>query len=237
MFSNPLSSNTSPCRGDPGRFAVSHGHKRNSSTGTGIRSSPLSSMPAPPPPTPTALYNDRILLGQDPNSCYDASSRSTSTYSTIPFSALPSMMHMSPGYPDISAYDRTTRNQFEVRIPSDQLEKILNALESPKRASSQAGSDAKNMPPPPLPLYVAGPKGVGTDQLPVPAHLHSFVDRRGESHSNLSDISMHAACTEFPKCTAEDSDGHIVHSSPAAPAKTVRSRKEGSIDVDNSKQH
>lgn len=212
----------------------SHGnemaHQRNLSVNSAANShcsSPVFSsstgMPGPPPPTPAMTISYSI----GPGSICDGSSRSTSAYSNIPFSSLPMM---SDQLGQLTGH----------HAPSGQLKAILNTMNvsNTNRTlfSTVHGADfeSKSMPPPPLPQHALDAKVYGTPHrraftCPEPSisqqeqAISASGDRRLESQSNASDVSMHAACTSYPNCTSEDAEGHIVHT----PSADVQGRKEG----------
>lgn len=179
----------------------------------------------------------------DPNDNYDFASRSTSAYSAMVDAAAP-LMFRAPGqllhtpsvYPEVHA-NGSAKSEVTVRIPSDQLQMVLDVL-SPKQ-SHQNVKPAATMPPPPLPSFAAAAKVDGSAHgghfgeplAPNPQHppfardVIDFYDRR---QSRQSDVSMHAGCNSFPACTTEDGEGHIIHSDANNPATVVRGRKEGS---------
>ena len=178
---------------------------------------------------------------QDLNSNYDGSSRSTSAYSTFTDSAAPLLNkgQMVRAYPSNHADAARKDPHFNIRLPSDQLQMIINAIQPPVQDQNQPTADpAATMPPPPLPAHAMskvaplndqGTVSFGqTSRTPLGPDVFSFIDRRAESR--YSDISMHAGCTSFPTCTSEDADGEIFHNgnTPGAPATVVRGRKEGS---------
>lgn len=119
----------------------------------------------------------------------------------------PSYQPQSLGYTP----DSMQKRQLEVRLPSDQLNKVITAFKQyPGGFSSESPITTPEdstliMPPPPLPIH---------------------AQKRGGDHS--SDVSMHAGCTHFPSCTSEDDKGHIIHSSPHALSNAVKGKKEGS---------
>ena len=194
----------------------------------------MSSFPGPPP------ASARDVFQQATNGHHEGSSRSTSAYSTFSDSAAPLMQNNPsvPAYPGTHE-DVTRKNQqFAFRLPSDQLQMIINSI-SPSPTQQQHSFDpAATMPPPPLPAHAMAAKDTSIgDQCAVPLEAvtdplfgqdfgSTFVDRRAESR--YSDISMHAGCTSFPTCTSEDAEGRIVHDSPGAPAAVVKGKKEGS---------
>lgn len=182
----------------------------------------------------------------DANSNYDGSSRSTSTYSIMPDSAAPLLngCALVPAYPGTHADMDRKSHPFSFRLPSDQLEKLIQGIK-PQTQQLQPGTiSGTTMLPPPLPPHAAAAKDSllqdrdgtfvsATADLPFGSDVVHFTDRRDESR--YSDISMHAGCTSFPTCTTEDAEGHIVHDintngngTPSAPATVVRGRKEGS---------
>lgn len=208
-------------------------HQRNLSVNSAASShysSPVFSsstgMPGPPPPTPAM----NMSYGNSPGSICDDSSRSTSAYSNIPISALPIMNDQ---------LGQMTGHHGS----SGQLKALLSAVNVSNANRTlfsnvyTASSEDKSMPPPPLPQHAVDAKVHGTPHrrvmtCPEPSatpqqHAMSISgDRRMESRSNESDVSMHAACTSYPTCTSEDAEGHIVHT----PSAVVQSRKEGNED-------
>ncbi|KAK3723144.1 hypothetical protein LTR37_001867 [Vermiconidia calcicola] len=176
-------------------------------------------------------------ITHDMNSNYDASSRSTSAYSVMGSSAAPLLMNPTlyaptPAYPTI-AHPDGTRQQVKVRLPSDQIQMIISALQ-PAPQTHEDATRATAMPPPPLPQHAQASK-VNVENVtttngsmlpPFGSDVINFIDRRAESRH--SDVSMHNNCDSFPSCTTEDAEGHVVHNPPAAPATVVRGRKEGS---------
>ncbi|KAK5121153.1 hypothetical protein LTR85_005637 [Meristemomyces frigidus] len=158
----------------------------------------------------------------------DGSSRSTSAYSAYSSAAYPPM-HMTATYPASYPYAPTisapmgahqlgahamSQEAMKFRLPTDQLQTIINALSPPKQVANTA------MLPPPL------PQPQPQHQRPImPTPLMApMIDRRGDSR--YSDVSMHAGCTSFPACLTEDGEGHLQHTN--GPATAVKGRKEGS---------
>jgi len=125
------------------------------------------------------------------------------------------MTPCGPGYqlqPFGYTPDSMQKRQLEVRLPSDQLNKVISAFKqypggfNTDSPSSTAPDDSTLiMPPPPLPTH---------------------AQKRAVDHS--SDVSMHAGCTHFPTCTTEDEKGHLIHSSPLVGSSAVKGKKEGS---------
>ena len=205
-------------------------HKRMSSSGNLSMPFPVAALPTQPPTFPLNPYAHDFV------SNYDGSSRSTSAYSVLPDSAAPLLPKTmpAPAYPATRA-DISKKNQVNIRLPSDQIQMIINAISSPS-PNQQAVHTETIMPPPPLPLHAAS-KGLPSshqrsasvapnDRPAFGTDIVSFTDRR--ESSRYSDISMHPGCNSFPDCTTEDAEGHILHSTPQAPATVVRGRKEGS---------
>lgn len=130
-----------------------------------------------------------------PHNSYANSSRSTSAYSTIPASALP--LPLPAAVAAAAARSPAQSNNHlqehvQLRIPSDQLERILNAIGTPKAVDH-------TMPPPPLPQHVVAASQLNGDESVT------AVDRRV---ANCSDVSIHPD----PACTTEDNEAQIVHS-------------------------
>jgi hypothetical protein len=234
MLSNPTLNGayfSGPMTASDITFATKH--KRAASTNN--VNLPMCSISSQPP-RPTSPLNP---FTNDPNSNYDGGSRSTSAYSIMPDSAAPllakGLFHPTPGFPvSIGGTDKT---HLSLRLPSDQLQKIINALDSKFLAHQDQPTinPTATMPPPPLPQHAFNAKAgedqangetTGITQPQTDAGNGEVTSRRGES--SYSDISMHANCTSFPTCTSEDHDGHIVHSTPNAPATVVKGKKEGS---------
>lgn len=204
-------------------------HQRNmsvNSTASSHYSSPVFSssngMPGPPPPTPTLS----LTYGLGPASICDDSSRSTSAYSNIPYASLPLPISQIGSFTAFQA-------------PSGQVKAMLSNVNvsNANRSLFSNVHDSNIMPPPPLPQHALDAKVTGTpdrraftcpdirttpqqDQVMQP----SLSERRMESQSNESDVSMHPGCTSYPNCTSEDVEGHIIH----APSAVVQGRKEGS---------
>lgn len=232
MFSNPLH-NSSYNYGSS--YAASQHPQtaseplRYSSSGFNSLTSPAGHVPGPPPPTPVnGSYSFRAANTSDPYAgFYDLnSSRSTSTYSSLSsnFDALPL------AYSDASAIGH--KKQVELRLRSDQLRQIINALSPPKVEQSASSAATAAMPPPPLPLTktpaaakqrTSSYTTTATEQGPLTA-IRDAAGRHGESR--CSDISMHASCTSFPDCFHEDLEGKIIHLN-AAEAAYIKGRKEG----------
>ncbi|KAF2170110.1 hypothetical protein M409DRAFT_19716 [Zasmidium cellare ATCC 36951] len=212
IFKNPIKSDGGLVFGQGPAFASRATHQRNMSA------SSMNSMQSSPSyfggPLPPSSFN--YAPGLVPPNTYANSSRSSSAYSTIPVSSLPLPVAVaaaaarSPACPSNS----TLQDHVQLRIPSDQLEKILSAIGTPKAVDH-------SMPPPPLPQHViAAAQATGNEAA-------GAVDRR---LANGSDISMHPDCESYPVCTSEDTEGRVVHNPPA---QGVRSRKEGTIDNHN----
>jgi hypothetical protein len=130
--------------------------------------------------------------------------------------------------PSVTEAHRQQKTQLEIRLPSDQLQKLILAMSSPKQQESMS------MPPPPLPLHALAAKG-GASSHPVQSDSKIAQTLASDSSVGLhsasrdsSDVSMHTACNLFPICTTEDDSSIVVHNSPACPTTSVKGRKEGS---------
>ncbi|KAK4504052.1 hypothetical protein PRZ48_004967 [Zasmidium cellare] len=209
IWKNPVRADTALPFGQGPAFASRATHQRNMSASSmnSVQSSPSWYGSGFPPPS----FN--YGQGPVPPNSYADSSRSSSAYSTIPVSSLPLpaatavAAAMSPAWPSNSTIQ-------EVRIPSDQLAKLLEAIGTQKTVDN-------SMPPPPVPQHaLAGTQANGNEAA-------STGDRRV---ANASDISMHTDCESYPACTTEDTEGRVVHNPPAP---GVRGRKEGLIDNHN----
>lgn len=209
-----------------------------------------------PVPTPRRLASNNILGSPMPfadldnhamfdafnpfvqyaNGMQDTGTRSTSAYSNITDSAAP-LFHNAPSVPTYPAAhgETTPRNrQVQFRLPSDQLQMILQAMSPASSDRPTPAPASNNMPPPPLPTLTTVHKGTEFPSPQYPSLGSPFrsgtnytSDRRAESR--YSDVSMHAGCNDFPSCTSEDAEGRLVHSNPPiTPAKVVKGKKEGS---------
>ncbi|KXT07765.1 hypothetical protein AC579_2786 [Pseudocercospora musae] len=207
-------------------------------------------MPGPPPPTPT--YADRFAAYHYPP---DGSSRSTSAYTTISQAALPLTALQSIGtagsllpFSGMDGERLHRGSEGRLRMPSGRLDDLLGAIREQREAAGAGQlADAFSMPPPPLPQHAVRARTAETAHgraLGSPMMTDSGAqvneedldnaDRRAMARSNISDVSMHANCENFPTCTSEDAHGHLVHhSTGVAPAAVMRSRKEGSADLTN----
>lgn len=206
-------------------------HRRNfsvNSVESSYFSSPVfsgnTSMPGPPPPTPAMS----MTYGISPGSICDDSSRSTSAYSTIPYSSLPIL---NDQFGQLGDHHSAT-SQVKAYLSN------INISSSNRTSISTipcASYESHSMPPPPLPQHAVDAKVIDMPDCSAitspeprtapqePQVMQNGVDRRKESRSNESDISMHAGCTGYPDCTSEDTNGHIVHT----PSAVVQGRKEG----------
>lgn len=221
-------------------------HRRKMSVNSAASSyfsSPMfsSGMPGPPPPTPAMS----MTFGISPGSICDDSSRSTSAYSTIPYSSLPML---SDQVGQLGGQPPAT-SQVKAMLSNIPVSNANRTLFSSIIPGSQ---ESHGMPPPPLPQHALDAKVNCTPDRRAftspdlrtapqqPQVMPSASNRRKESRSNESDVSMHAGCTSYPNCTSEDAEGHIVHT----PSGVVQGRKEGndngmsesSIVVEISKQ-
>lgn len=213
--SYPQHSTNAKSRNDPA-------HQRNlsvNSTASSHFSSPFfsSSMPIPPPPTPATS----MMYGFNPGNICEDGSRSTSAYSNIPYSSLPLPV----------ANDQLDQS-LGMHAQSTQLKAMLNTINVSNTNRTlfsempTAGYEENNMPPPPLPQHALDAKVTITQDRraftwPDPRTASQQGDigatsgeRRVESNSTYSDVSMHAGCTSYPNCTSEDAEGHVVHSPP-----------------------
>jgi hypothetical protein len=233
-------------------------HKRVASTSNSNLPAAMGGLVTPP--LTATFHHPGVYPGMyDTNGVYDAGSRSTSAYSSMTDSAAPLLkkdvpipMHfISTQYPTTYPTPQTeaarkAQNQFAIRLPSDQLEMIIKAIQVPHQ-TQHIGEPTSTMPPPPLPQHVTAPgDNVQTEHRKISFGLTfppvnenggtttAHTNRREDSR--FSDISMHPSCASFPACTTEDAEGRIVHSADcnaatngtSAPASVVRGRKEGS---------
>lgn len=208
-------------------------HRRAMSASSFTLSSPMKGMPAPPPPTPIlgGLANFRSD-SNDSAGDHEMNSRSTSAYSQdVPYHFGQQISNGLLPMPLGSMHDYTQyqKKQLEVRLPSDQLQKLISAMTSGTKNESLPGIDM-SMPPPPLPQRAVAARGDAAPDRLAPMGVNQFPSMNGHNRrdNSCSDISMHGGCSIFPLCTSEDEQGQIVHSSPALPSSGVKGRKEGS---------
>ncbi|KAK4955444.1 hypothetical protein LTR66_013438 [Elasticomyces elasticus] len=124
------------------------------------------------------------------------------------------------------------QKHLELRLPSDQLKQIIEALSPPKpapRKPSGARSTFTTMPATSSTLAASA-------TAPAAAHMPSSTmaapdSRRTSGASGMlslrkesrdSDVSMHAGCAEFPACMQTTPRGTVYHT----PTGHVRGRKE-----------
>lgn len=268
MFENPLVPKQQVASNNSGfTFPGMDGdfHKRNYSNGSANNlSSPLRGIPQPPPPSPAwGFYNFRGL-----QPLYDGlDARGTSMPSALNSEQIshalgslscamtgPAVSASTAGnvsLPPINNFAPNTNQQLQVRLPSDQLQKLISALKSGTQHETQNPSHSQAMPPPPLPPHALAAKGAftGQDGLPNAGHGEHYqatsttIRNPGpRDESQGSDVSMHTACAYFPTCMTEDDAGQVIHSSPApaTPSNDIKGKKEGSSpakrEVPSSKQ-
>lgn len=131
---------------------------------------------------------------------------------------------------------RNRKSQLEVRLPSDQLQQLIHAINTPQNQETQTMTPGQAMPPPPLPAHARAAKAGSTGHVAQPSPDHVAQHAAGinihqstpRDESRGSDVSMHAGCTYFPNCTTEDDCGHVIHSSPAVTPSLIMGKKEGS---------
>lgn len=198
---------------------------------------PPGAVPRPayqPVDSPLQAYNQAAAAKHDGDG-----SRSSSQYSVVPDSARPLFSRdlFTQTYPAHAVDPARKAGQMAVRLPSDQLQMLLHAINP---VHQQPGTiSAVQMPPPPLPAHAISARQDGAShqrfgssgavERPPLADTVHVVDRRGDSR--YSDVSMHAGCTSFPTCTTIDSDGHVEHTAAAPPATMVKGKKEGSAST------
>lgn len=234
LLANPMPvSNYLPSPGMFSASALPANHKRTASRKIEVRPVVKSTHAAGLLPDP---------FTHDSSSNNINSSRSTSTYATVDEAAGP-LLHKIPAIPALHGEiptDPQSSSQPQWRLPSDQLQEILRAIQPAKENADQVNSNNSapaNMLPPPLPTQTTDAKAksfplLKTDVMHPNVDVHlgpgvvDFMSRR--DLSRYSDISMHAGCTGFPACTSENEHGQLVHTVPEAPATVVKSKREGS---------
>lgn len=163
LLRNPLASNG--YSGAPpmlGAVGMPKKHKKAISAATTFVVPPTALM-VPPIQQPLNPFT------QDQHSNYDGSSRSSSSYSNISNSAAPLLPQMPiiPPYPGTFADSaRKQHQQFAWRLPSDQLQQILNAIHPTSAGGTEASTNA-SMPPPPPPAHAPTPRPQAQGQLPM----------------------------------------------------------------------
>lgn len=236
MFEHPL--RTEVQSNSHGLSAASqlygNAHRRTYSNSSINESSPMRGMPMPPPPTPAMGHFDpQALQVAHMQSLHDIGASgpylSDLVHGQEPLNALghTALSHTNEGH-------RQPKTQLEVRLPSDQLQKLILALSPPKPAETQS-SDFTQMPPPPLPLHALAAKAGGNSQsAPGSSHQTEQTTTAGygaalySGSRGSSDVSMHTGCAYFPSCTSEDDSSLVVHNSPSCPSTSIKGRKEGS---------
>ena len=235
MFEKPLHSEANAMGTDPGN---AHGpgngaHRRTYSNSSAPASSPMCGIPIPPPPTPAlGHYDFHTLQASNTQAFHDSLINAPMLPETISGQDLQNIFG-SVAFPSLHEPYRGQRAQLEIRLPSDQLQKLIVAMSPSKQAETQSTSSAQ-MPPPPLPLHALVAKAGETDHHAHdaskgvdPAHDAQSVGLYNASRGS-SDVSMHTGCTYFPSCTSVDDSSMVVHGNPACPSANVKGRKEGS---------
>lgn len=230
MFDNPLLTDNQMNK--YGLSGVSSGlhsitHRRNYSNDSTTESSPMRGLPIPPPPTPVMSSYNYALQAGSPQMMYDSSHHGPHMTEFVSGRELTDAFG-SLALPSVNESLRQQKTQVEIRLPSDQLQKLILAMGLPKQ------QETMSMPPPPLPLHALAAKG-GTSTHPVQPGSKFQQTVASDSSAGLhsasrdsSDVSMHTACNYFPVCTSEDDSSMVVHNSPGCPTTVVKSRKEGS---------
>jgi hypothetical protein len=230
MLERPLHSDANLMGTDPGS---AHGlgnivHRRTYSNSSAPASSPMCGIPIPPPPTPAlGHYDYHTLQASNMQGFHDTITSGHELQQAFGSLALPSFHESYRGQ----------RPQLEIRLPSDQLQKLIVAMSPSKQAETHATGSAQ-MPPPPLPLHALVAKAGGSNQNAQDGFNGVETALDAQNNSGLynssrgsSDISMHAGCTYFPSCTSEDDSSLVVHGNPAGPSASIKGRKEGSSPV------
>jgi hypothetical protein len=230
MFDNPLLTDIQTNKYGFGGFSSglhSVTHKRNDSNDSATESSPMRGLPIPPPPTPVMSNYNYTLQTGNPQTMYDSAHHGPHMTDFVNGRELTDAFG-SLALPSVNEAHREQKTQLEIRLPSDQLQKLILAMSSPKQQESMS------MPPPPLPLHALAAKGGGSNH-PVQSGSQVEQTLASDSSSGLhsasrdsSDVSMHTACNFFPVCTTEDDSSIVVHNSPACPTTSIKGRKEGS---------
>jgi hypothetical protein len=190
-------------------------------------------MPIPPPPTPTVgHHNFHTLQASNMQGFHDAAISGPAPSDTISGHELQQAFG-SMALPSLHESYRGQKHQLEIRLPSDQLQKLIIAMSPSKQAEMHSASSAQ-MPPPPLPLHALVAEAGETNQN---AHdglkgVETGLDAQNNTgvynSRGSSDVSMHTSCTYFPSCTSEDDSSLVVHDNPACPSSNIKGRKEGS---------
>jgi hypothetical protein len=229
MFEKPLHSEANAIGTDPGN---AHGvgnlaHRRTYSNSSAPASSPMCGIPMPPPPTPALGHYD-FQQASNMHGFHDPAFSETISGQDL------QNIFGSVALPSLHEPYRGQRAQLEIRLPSDQLQKLIVAMSPSKQTETQSTGSAQ-MPPPPLPLHALVAKAGETDQ-----HAHDgskSVEPVLDGQNNIgmynasrgsSDVSMHTGCTYFPSCTSVDDSSTVVHGNPECPSANVKGRKEGS---------
>jgi hypothetical protein len=230
MFDNPLltdiQTNKYGLAGvSPGLHSIAH--RRNFSNDSATESSPMRGLPIPPPPTPVMSNYNYALQTGNPQMMYDSSHHGPHMTDFVNGRELTDAFG-SLALPSVNESHRQQKTQLEIRLPSDQLQKLILAMSSPKQ------QETMSMPPPPLPPHAIAAKGGESSHLVQPGcKVEQPLASDGSTglHStsrDSSDVSMHTACNYFPVCTTEDDSSIVVHNSSACPTTSIKGRKEGS---------
>ena len=239
MFEKPLHSEANLISTDPGN---AHGpgnvaHRRTYSNSSAPTSSPMCGIPMPPPPTPALGHYDFHTLQASNMQGFQNSTLNGPIFpETISGQDLQNIFG-SVALPSLHESYRGQRAQLEIRLPSDQLQKLIVAM-SPSKQTETLSTGSTQMPPPPLPLHALVAKAGETDQHEHAGSKVAEPDHDAQDDIGLhcasrgsSDVSMHTGCAYFPSCTSVDDSGVVVHGNPACPSANVKGRKEGSSPI------
>jgi hypothetical protein len=234
MFDKPLHTDANSVRNG---LADAQGlnnvaHRRTYSNDSATASSPMHGLPMPPTPA-LSQYDFHNLQPGTMQGYHNTAINGQAFSDTISGQELQNAFGSMP-IPSLYDPSRGMRTQLEIRLPSDQLQKLIVAMSPSKQTETQI-TDSTQMPPPPLPLHTLVAKASDPEQT-----THVGLKGTGSapgaqtiagvnSTSRVSsDVSMHAGCIYFPSCTSEDDSSLVVHGNPACPSANIKGRKEGS---------
>jgi hypothetical protein len=235
MFDKPLHTDANSVRNGLGgaQGLNNFAHRRTYSNDSATASSPMRGMPMPPPPTPALSHYDLHALQHGTMQGYNNTAINGQSFSdTVSGQELQNAFG-SMSLPSLYDPSRGMRTQLEIRLPSDQLQKLIVAM-SPSKQTEMQMTDASQMPPPPLPLHALVAKASDPEQTTHVGLKSSDAAPGSQTIAGVhatsrgsSDVSMHAGCIYFPSCTSEDDSSLVVHGNPACPSANIKGRKEG----------
>lgn len=171
--------------------------------------SPPYTMPPPPAPTMAGVPSLRHPFSD----MHSLSSRSTS--STSGSTAYSAYVGARDSKKNVSIVTNHPSQAVQFRLPSDQLQQIIDALSGPNRPSVINTDKSGQQAPTVQQLYLD--PALISPELACSSQAHDSTAALPTEHTRIvSDVSMHPLCNDFPGCTLDNPAGHgTIHSCSA----------------------